>query len=89
MGLASARLGTIVASMDNMDLATAEAVRTAIREADLKETAVASAAGISPTTWRRRMSGARSFHVAELIRIARVIGTRTGELVDGVMEKLA
>lgn len=75
--------------MDNMDLATAKAVRTAIREADLTEPAVASAVGIPPSAWRRRMSGARSFRVPELLKIARVIGARTGDLVDGVMEKLA
>lgn len=75
--------------MDTSDLATATAVRTAIREADLSESAVASAVGISPSTWSRRMSGARSFRVAELVRVARVIGARTGEIADRVMEKLS
>ncbi|WP_280192996.1 helix-turn-helix domain-containing protein [Nocardia farcinica] len=73
--------------MDPMDLATAEAVRSAIREADLTESTVAIQAGIKPSTWYRRMHGRRPFRVSEVIKIARVIGVKAGDLLDGVSEK--
>lgn len=80
-------MGSIVDRMDPEDRATAEAVWAAIRKAGLTQTEVAQRAGITSTTWQRRMKGDRSFRVAELIRIARSIGIKASDLVDAVSEK--
>lgn len=73
--------------MDTINRATAEVVRIAIWRAGTTQIAVARAIEMSPTTWRRRITGQRSFQVAELVKIARKLGRRPGELVDEAVEK--
>ncbi|WP_406234982.1 hypothetical protein [Nocardia sp. NBC_01009] len=68
--------------MDPINLATAEAVRDAIHTARTTQAAVKRGARIPHSNWQRRMSGRSSFKIAELQRIARLLGVSLGELCD-------
>ncbi|KZM70785.1 helix-turn-helix domain-containing protein [Nocardia terpenica] len=72
--------------MDPLNVATADAVRRAIRRAGETQSAVARHVGISSTSWTRRMGARTSFRVPELVRIARVLDIGLDELTDKAME---
>jgi hypothetical protein len=82
-----AQLGTNVVGMGNIDQATAEVVRSAIWRAKLTQKAVFEAIHMHPRTWHRKASGERSFHVSELVDIAKQVGRNAGELLDEAVEK--
>ncbi len=80
-------MGTTVVYMGNIDRATAEVVRSAIWRANLTQKAVFEAIHMQPRTWHRKASGERSFHVSELVAIAKKVGRNAGELLDEAVEK--
>lgn len=82
-----ARTGTNVVRMGNIDRATAEVVRSAIWRANCTQKAVFEAIQMHPRTWHRKASGERSFHVGELVQIAKFLGRNAGELIDEAVEK--
>jgi len=68
--------------MEPIDLATAEVVKNAIRRTTLSQATVAKLAGIAPSTWSRRMKGEDGFRVWELMKVAKVLETSPGDLMD-------
>lgn len=75
--------------MDPLNVATADAVRRAIRRAGETQSAVSARAGIPPTNWKRRMSAEVAFLVPELLRIAQILETDLDELTSDAMELAA
>lgn len=72
--------------MDPLNVATADAVRRAIRRAGETQSAVSARVGIPPTNWKRRMSAEVAFLVPELLRIAQALEIGIDELTSTAME---
>jgi len=75
--------------MVTSSLAAATVVRHAVATADRTEASVARSARIARKTWQRRIQGNSPFTVAELSRIASVLGTRINDLVDAIASETA
>lgn len=69
--------------------AVAAEVRAAIARAGLHPTAVADKAGISRTTFRRRISGASPFTIDELVATANALGVDVSSFLNPALTAAA
>lgn len=67
--------------MIHINEVTAEAVRTAYKNAGATIATLSEDTGIPSTTLKRRLNGSTSFHLDELARIAKSLNVSLGDLI--------
>lgn len=70
-----------VIRMVHINEVTAEAVRTAYKNAGATIASLSEETGIPGTTLKRRLNGSTSFHLDELVRIAKALDVTLGALI--------
>lgn len=67
--------------MVHINEVTAAAVRTAYKNAGETIATLSEVTGIPSTTLKRRLNGSTSFHLDELVRIAKALDVSLGDLI--------
>ncbi|NCT90143.1 helix-turn-helix transcriptional regulator [Cellulomonas sp. APG4] len=71
-----------------VNAAAARAIRDVLRELGVRQNECAIAAGFGPDELSQRMTGKRSFSLAEFVDIASALGVRAPDLMDRVLSIL-